>query len=143
MSATLKQKDWPGSSFMAENVASGFSPSVMLELLGSQHPGATELHWSAWLHFWFLPLLSSRFLGRSPFKFAENSHQQRGIALGKQVGNSRLGELELPEASLDAFPEAVGFLAFREVKLGGQLGELLVLDRVEILVITIDDFSLM
>src|SRR5262249_48947499 len=52
------------------------------------------------------------------------------------------GEFQLAEGLLDLSPEAVALLALREVELGGELGEPLGLDGIEIIVVTLDDLLL-
>jgi hypothetical protein len=60
----------------------------------------------------------------------------------KEKGDPRLGKLEFSKAVLDAGPEPVAFFSLGEIKLGGQLGQALKLDGVEVLVVTVDDLSL-
>src|SRR5262249_46721131 len=84
----------------------------------------------------------SVFPGGLLFEFGEHSDEKRGVLSSEQVGDAGLPKLELSQTLLHLLPQPILLLPFGQVKLRCQLRESLMLDRIEILVVAIDDFFL-
>jgi hypothetical protein len=68
--------------------------------------------------------------------------EKRRLAFLQKKHDPCLGKLQFPETLLDSAPEPVPLFSFRQVEIRRQLGEPLVGDRIQVLVVPLDDLPL-
>src|SRR5205823_4703966 len=76
------------------------------------------------------------------FELFENAGEERRLFLVHEVLDAARGKLKLSQDLGDLGPESVALLPLGEVQVGDQVGESLNLDRIEILIISLDDLLL-